>query len=320
MRHLTTRPALVILPLILLILISTPVHSQVQSPPKVSIAYSSISSIFAGIWMAKEIGAYEKYGVKADLVYIGAGSIAVQAMVGGDLHMTAAASNAVVSAILSGAPLIAAGSVTNRAATTLWVQPEITRPTDLKGKVLGISRHGSTTHFLTMLVLKQYGLTDQVKMQPLGGAPETDLAFNAGLIAGAIRSIKPGPKAHALADLADLPIPFSMDYLTFKPDFLRSSPKSVEAVLKAYIEGVAALRTQRETAYRMLKKYMRRDDVDDSYQYAVRYLDRVPRVDPATVKTVLDWLGKSDVPVTNFYDNAIMDRLVEQGFIDRLYK
>ena len=320
MQGLTTRPVLVILTFIPLVLTSTSIHSRAQNPSKVSIAYSSISSIFAGIWMAEQIGAYEKYGVKADLIYIGAGSVAVQAMVGGDLHMTAAASNAVISAILSGAPLIAAGSVTNRAATTLWVQPGITRPADLKGKVLGISRHGSTTHFLTMLVLKQYGLMDHVKIQPLGGAPETDLAFNTGLISGAIRSIKPGPKAHALVDLADLPIAFSMDYLTFKSDFLKSSPKSAEAVLKAYVEGVAALRNQRETAYRMLKKYLRRNDVDDSYQYAVKYLDRVPRVDPASVKTVLDWVGKSDVPVKTFYDNTIMDRLVEQGFIDRLYK
>jgi hypothetical protein len=77
---------------------------------------------------------------------------------------------------------------------------------------------------------------------------------------------------------------------------------------------------QKETAYRMLKRYMRRDDVDDSYQYAVKYLDRVPRVDPATVKLVLDWVGKSDTPARNFYDNAFIDRLVEQGFIDRLYR
>jgi hypothetical protein len=65
---------------------------------------------------------------------------------------------------------------------------------------------------------------------------------------------------------------------------------------------------------------MRRDDVDDSYQYATKYLDRVPRVEPATIKTVLDWLGKSDIPVKNFYDNTIIDRLAEQGFIDGLYK
>ncbi|HWH78528.1 MAG TPA: ABC transporter substrate-binding protein, partial [Candidatus Binatus sp.] len=66
-----------------------------QTPPKVTVAYSAISPIFAGVWMAKEIGAFEKYGVKGDLVYISSGSVTVQAMVGGNLDMSIAASNAV---------------------------------------------------------------------------------------------------------------------------------------------------------------------------------------------------------------------------------
>jgi len=42
------------------------------------IAYSSISPIFAGIWIAKEKGLFEKYGLRTDIIYIGAGSVAVQ--------------------------------------------------------------------------------------------------------------------------------------------------------------------------------------------------------------------------------------------------
>ena len=66
--------------------------------------------------MAKEMGAFEKHGVKADLIYISSGSVTVQAMVGGNLDMSVAASNAVVSSILRGAPLVAVGSITNRPA------------------------------------------------------------------------------------------------------------------------------------------------------------------------------------------------------------
>ena len=293
---------------------------RLEAQQRVKIGYSSISSIFLGIWMAKEIGAYEKYGLRADLVYIGSGSVLVQAMLGGDLHMAGAASNAVVNAILRGAPLVAVGSVTNRPAMTLWVQPEITRPEQLVGKVLGISRHGSTTHFMTLVVLEKYGLKDKVKIQPFGGAPETDAAFNAGLIAGAVRSIKPGPKAHALTDLAELPIPFSMDLLTVKRDFYKTSPKAVEGMVRAYVEGVAVLKTQKNKAFEVLRKYMRRVDVDDSYEYAFKYLDRVPRVDPAVIQTVLNWEGKSEAPFKDFFDNTIIDRLTGEGFIDQLYK
>jgi ABC-type nitrate/sulfonate/bicarbonate transport system substrate-binding protein len=72
--------------------------------------------------MAKEVGAFEKQGLKADLIYISSGSITVQALVGGNLDMTVAASNAVVSSILRGAPLVAVGSITNRPAMSLFGQ------------------------------------------------------------------------------------------------------------------------------------------------------------------------------------------------------
>ena len=91
--------------------------------PRVRIAYSSISSIFAGLWVAKEAGVFEKYGLRGELLYIGAGSVAVQAMMGGEVEVVAGAGNAVVSAILQGAPLVSVGSVANLAAMTLWVQP-----------------------------------------------------------------------------------------------------------------------------------------------------------------------------------------------------
>ncbi|MCE3243689.1 MAG: ABC-type nitrate/sulfonate/bicarbonate transport system, periplasmic component [Deltaproteobacteria bacterium] len=250
--------------------------STAQTPPKVTIAYAAVSPIFAGVWMAKEMGAFEKHGVKADLIYISSGSVTVQAMVGGNLDMSVAASNAVVSSILRGAPLVAVGSITNRPAMSLFVQPEITKPEQLQGKVLGITRHGSSTHFLTQFVLEKLGLQDKVKIQPMGGTREVDTAIRTGMIAGAVRSMKPGPKVRMLVDLPDMGIPFSMDLIAVKRDFYKSSPRTVEAMLKAYIEGVAGLRSRKDLAYKVLAKYLLGggDSLDEAYDYAVKYLDR----------------------------------------------
>lgn len=288
--------------------------------PRVRIAYSSISSIFAGLWVAKETGAFEKHGVRGELLYIGAGSVAVQAMMGGEVEVVAGAGNAVIAAILQGAPLVSVGSVANLAAMTLWVQPDIKRPEQLQGKVLGISRHGSTTHYLTLVALEKIGLKDKVKLQALGGAPETDASFRAGLIQGAVRSVKPDPKAHGLADLAELKIPFPMDLFGVNRDYLKSTPKVVEGMLKAYSDGVATIKRRKEVAVEIIRKYLRKTDVEDSYDYASRYLERVPRVDPAGIQTVLAWEGKSDIAPSRFYDNTIIDRLVQEKFFDGLYK
>jgi NitT/TauT family transport system substrate-binding protein len=306
--------------ILLAVLFLTPKAAHAQ--PKVSVAYAAISPIFAGVWMAKEVGAFEKHGLKADLVYISSGSITVQAMVGGNLDMSVAASNAVVSSILRGAPLVAVGSITNRPAMSLFVQPEITRPEQLQGKVLAITRHGSSTHFLTQFVLEKLGLQDKVKIQPMGGTREVDMAVRTGMVAGAVRSMKPGPKTRMLVDLPDLGIPFSMDLMAVKRDFYKASPKTVEGMLKAYLEGVAALRTRKDFAYKVLAKYLlgAGDSLDEAYEYAVKYLDRHARVEPAVIQTVLNWEAKSEHPVSDFFDNTLIDRIIKEGFVEKLYK
>src|SRR5262245_3204746 len=146
--------------------------------------------------------------------------------------MVAGAGNAVIVATLQGAPLVSVGSVVNVPAMTLWVQPEIKRPEQLEGKVLGISRHGSTTHYLTLVALEKLGLKEKVKLQALGGAPETDASFRAGLIQGAVRSVKPDPKAHSLADLAELKIPFPMDLFAVNREYYKSSNRVGKACSK----------------------------------------------------------------------------------------
>ena len=299
-----------------------PHTAAAQGTPKITVAYAAISPIFAGVWMAKEIGAFEKHGFKADLIYISSGAITVQAMVGGNLDVSVAASNAVVSAILRGAPLVAIGSITNRPAMSLFVQSDISRPEQLQGKALAITRHGSSTHFLTLFALEKLGLQDKVKIQPMGGTREVDAAVRAGMVAGAVRSMKPGPKTRMLVDLPDLGIPFSMDLIAVKRDFAKNSPTAVEGMLKAYLEGVAALRNRKEFAYKVLAKYLHAggDVLDEAYEYAVKYLDSHARVEPAVIRTVLTWENKGDVSVNEFFDNSIIDRIIKEGFVERLYK
>ena len=60
--------------------------------------------------------------------------------------------------------------------------------------MLAITRHGSSTDFLTVFVLEKLGLHGKVKIQPMGGTREVDAAIRNGMVAGAVRSMKPGPK------------------------------------------------------------------------------------------------------------------------------
>jgi ABC-type nitrate/sulfonate/bicarbonate transport system substrate-binding protein len=135
-------------------LLLTPVQLAAQTK-KIVFGYSTVGAMAAGSWMAKEIGAYEKYGIDAEMIYISSGPTTVQALLGGDIVGGVAATNAVIAAVLRGAPLVSVLSTANRPYHRFWVQPEITRIEDLKGKTIGVTRFGSVTDNLTRMLLKK---------------------------------------------------------------------------------------------------------------------------------------------------------------------
>ena len=283
---------------------------------------SALSPTMAGVWMAKESGAFERRGINAELVYISSGAVVVQALVGGSLHAALGASNAVIAAILKGAPIIAVGSNTSRPGMQLWVHPDIQRPEQLAGKTLGITRFGSTSEFVTRLVLRKLNLEGKTELRQFGGVIEADIGYRNGQSVGRLSSQSPGPDARKLVDAAELGIPFSMNLLAVSIDFYRKSPKTVEGIIAAYIEGIAALKQRKQQAANVLAKYMgqRGGSADVHYEFVMKYLEAVPRVEPAAIDTVLEMVGSKDAAKAKLYDNSVVDRLVQEGLVDRLYK
>ena len=90
------------------------VGAQAAELGKFRLGYSTVGPAGTGLWMAKEIGAFEKYGIDADLIFISSGPVVVQALIGGDLQGGFAATNAVIAAVLGGAPLVSIMSLVNR--------------------------------------------------------------------------------------------------------------------------------------------------------------------------------------------------------------
>jgi ABC-type nitrate/sulfonate/bicarbonate transport system substrate-binding protein len=297
-----------------------------QAQTKMTVAYSSIGPMATGVWMAKESGAFEKYGLQADIILITSGPVSVQSLIGGDLQVVSAASNAVVNAILNGAPIIAVGGTANRPYHRLFVQPEINRMEDLRGKSLGVTRFGSITDNLSRILLRKYGLEGAVNVRQLGGTIEVAAAFQNRLIAGAVTSelrVAPPSEPKILVRLVDMGIPYSMNMIAVQRDYLRRSPEAVESMVRAYVDGLAFMRRNKERALKIIAKYGRLNDaklIDQFYDDAITYLDRVPRAEPEAVQTILEFMGKKGVPVETFQDNAIVDKLTREGFFDKMFK
>ncbi|MGB7948182.1 MAG: ABC transporter substrate-binding protein [Candidatus Binatia bacterium] len=293
---------------------------------KMTVAYSSIGPMATGVWMAKESGAFEKYGIQADIILITSGPLSVQALIGGDLQAVSAASNAVINAILNGAPIIAVGGTANRPYHRLFVQPEINRLEDLRGKTVGVTRFGSITDNLTRILLRRNGLEGAVNVRQMGGTIEVAAAFQNRLIAGAVTSelrVSPPSQPKILVRLVDMGIPYSMNMIAVQRDYYRRNPEAVEGIVRAYADGLAFMHKNKERALKIIAKYSRLTDprmIDDFYKDSATYLDRVPRAEPEAVQTILEFSGKKGVPVETFQDNSIVERLSREGFFEKLYE
>lgn len=106
-------------------------------------------------------GHFERHGVKLDIPITGSASAAVQAVLGGSIHMTTTTPGAAFAAQDKAPDLKQIIGVFERSPYTLVVNPEIKRIEDLKGKVLGGTgvKTGADTETLRVM-LRHHGFQD----------------------------------------------------------------------------------------------------------------------------------------------------------------
>ena len=298
-------------------------HAAAAELRKITFGYSSIGPMMHGLWMAKEIGAFERHGLEAQLIFIASGPVVMQALLGGDLHAGLAATSAVIGAASKGAPIVAVANMASRPYHRLWVQPDINRVEELRGKTLGITRFGSLPHNLTIILLRKYGLATAVNIRQFGDTLGIAAAFEQRAIAGAVTSeLRVRVPVKTLVNLVDLGIPYSTNVIAVQRDYYRRFPKVVEAIVRAYTDGVAALKNDKAKGLRVVAQYTRYTDpkfIESQYSDSSNYLDRVPRVEKAAVAPILEFMDQKDVPLETFADNSIIDRLLAEGYIEKLY-
>lgn len=290
------------------------------------ISYAAVAANIAGLWMAEGSGAFKKNGLEVQLVYIPSAGTNVQALLGGSIDVMVAGASDIVSAALRGAPLVTIASQMNRPPVTLYVQPEIATPEQLKGQMLGITRYGSSTHTISLLVLRKLGLEKTVTLRPLGETPAVQAAFEQKMIAGMLTTVKPKAAARPLLVAADLDIVYPMSIIGVSQSFLSANRPTLERLMRAYIEGVAMMNHDKERAVAILAQYLRRSDpvfLDETYELVKKYTERTPRLDPRAIPTLLEFEQAKGVDASAFaakaVDNSIVDQLVQAKFIEKLY-
>lgn len=293
---------------------------------KLTLAYSSLGSLQTAMWMAKETKVYEKYGLDVDLIYISSGPTVIQALLGNDLQGGLAATNALIAAAGRGAPLVGVLTTSNVPYHKLYVQPDIKRIEDLRGKTLGVTRFGSLSDNLTRIYLRKNGLENAVTVRQMGGVREVFAAFEQRAIQGAVQGemrVAANTPVHVLSRLEEMGIKLSMDVLAVSREFLQRNPQVVDGMVRAYIEGVAVLNNQRDVARKIIAKYVRTTDasqLEAFYQNAVTYTAKTPRIDLEAVQNHPEFAAQKNLKFEQMADNSAVDRAIQDGLIDRMYK
>jgi len=305
-----------------------------EARDRLPMGYTSASGVFAGLWIAHEAKLFDKYNIDSHLVLIASGSLMVQAMLGGDLPISAAAGSASVDASLAGADMTMFGALVRVPAFYIMALPEIKSIEDLKGKSVGVTRFGSSTDFTMRYVLRKHGLEPvrDVTLIQTGDLFAAAAMLRTRAIVAApfssptnLRAEEAG--ARMLMNMGKAGVYFPHDAFMARRAFLNANEDLVRRFLKAYSEAVYKLQNDPDGSKRAIKKYVRAEDartLDAVYQYAVDYVDRIPYNTREGVQEVLNQIAArnpkaKDAKPESFYDDRFVKELDASGFYKQLW-
>jgi len=305
--------------------------SQAQS---IKVPYVSMSGFQWPLWLAERAGTFTKHNLDVQLIYIPGGSLIIQTMLSGEVGIASQSPTSVISAWGNGADLVLVAGGIERVLNVLMVSPKITKPEELRGKRLGISRFGSLSDWSLREALRPYKLRagQDVTLVQMGGLGERMAGLTTGLVDGAMLNpdqeyqvVKLG--YHKLLDMQRLPANVPTQGIVGAKDFVRHHRDTVKRFLRAYGEGIKMLKTNKELSVATLARYLKINDAEllsrtyDVYRSAFESIPYVLRDGVIqTLETMPEITAKNPkLNVDQVIDNSIMAELEKEGYFRDLY-
>ncbi|HEY3153789.1 MAG TPA: ABC transporter substrate-binding protein [Candidatus Binatia bacterium] len=301
---------------------------------KIRVGQGSVSLQSGLMHIAKDRGLFAKYGLVAEVIYIPGGSTNVQVLVSGSLDLSQLSGAPGVAANLEGADLVYFLGLLDKLNYQLITRPEIKSVEQLKGKKFGVSRFGSSADFGMRAMLKRIGV-DPVKeatILQIGDEPARIAAIKSGNIDGTVANAPFGIEAERLklnvvADSVKMDIPFFNTGLLGSKRYLNKQEAKVMNFLRAYLEAIKVLKTEREYSIKALAQFTRVQNlkaVQEGYDYFIKQLEPVPYPSIAAMQAVVDQIAESNpkakgIDAKNYVNDRYLKRLEEEGFVKKIW-
>jgi len=282
--------------------------------------------------VAQEEGLFKKYGLDVELIHIASTSKAIQSMLAGEIQYTTADALNSIQAVAAGADVVMFCEGVNRFVFSLMARPEIKRLSDLKGKKIGITRIGSSTHTAVLFAVNKAGLgpNDYTLLQ-LGEVPNILTTLLAGQTdAGALSPpTNSRAKKAGLFELINLGVDgpeYPSTVIASTRAFIKANPDNARRMVRALGEGLYLFKSDRQAGIKAIQKYTRLKEneiLDDTYKQFSEAFDAVPYVSKSGINSLLTTLGEKDAKIRQLkYEDVADMRFVaeveKEGFFKKL--
>jgi NitT/TauT family transport system substrate-binding protein len=325
----TIRRSLILVALIVLVSHSS---ASAQALKRIRIGYPSLSFRQSNVWVAKEMGLFNKYGLEVEPIFLRGGQTATLALVSGDPPIVNIGT--VVQAGLQGHPLVLVAAVETQYDQIVFVRPGITKLEELKGKNFGISGYGAATHYASTILVKHLKLEPKdLPLVPAGPDAERLAALLSGKIDATFFSSSAAPVAKKaglteLLQIADLGVEVQGNGFATSRDYIKSNRETVKSALKGFVEAIHFVYANKKDAQKVFAKYMRTDNpavLEESYE---GYINTIPKKPYPTLKGIqfmLEMLAPQLPQAKNakpeqFVDLSFLQELEKEGFFNEMAK
>ena len=303
---------------------------------KIKVGYSSDAPGSLVTWLARETGIFAKNGLDADLVRTRT-TIGVMALLSGELDFIQASGPVVLESTLRGSDLVYIAGGMATLDFIFMSQPEIKTAEMLKGGVVGLASIRGASLVATEFALQKLSLNSKdVKFIVIGGTPERLISMRnkrlqATLLSPPTSIVAEREGFNVLADVGALGLPFLHNGIAASRRFVRDNPDTARRYVKAQVEAVHLMKTDRKTSVAVLGKYLRqtanKEILERSYElsstddkYSRKQYPSLPGI-----QTVLDAIADENPKAKSarpeqFVDTRFIKELDDSGYIDSLYK
>ena len=247
--------------------LSLPQPSQAQERMRIAWAGSTPSN--TPIWVADQKGFFKKNGLNAEVIAISASTIVIQALLTGEVDFIIAPSATLVTSRLAGADTVMVSTNLPLFIDHIVSLGNISSVEQLKGKIGGVNRLGTTSDMTLRLALRRLGVDPEkeTKIIATGENPQRLAALANNLTQFTLLGEPLVREAEKLGfrdlyDIGTLKIPYHVNAVVTREKTVKERRPFVAKVVRAFTEALHFIKTNKEETKTLIGKNLKTNDAE----------------------------------------------------------